>query len=94
LAAGDGEAACALLSPTTQDTLERDAQAPCAEALLDEDLPPVGDDAEPQVFGTAAQVRTGTDTIFLGLFDDGWRVTAAGCAVAGDKPYECAVEGG
>lgn len=91
--ARDGEAACALLAPATREALERDARAACGTALLDEDLP-VGGEPEPQVFGTAAQVRTAADTIFLGLFDDGWRVTAAGCAAAGDKPYECAVEGG
>lgn len=92
--AGNGEAACALLAPATRASLERDAQAPCGDALLDEELPPAGDDPEPQVFGTSAQVRSRTDTVFLGLFDDGWRVTAAGCAAAGDRPYECAVEGG
>ncbi len=72
----------------------RDAQAPCEDALLDEDLPPAGDHAEPAVFGTAAQVRSDTETLFLGLFDDGWRVTAAGCAAEGDRPYDCTVEGG
>lgn len=92
--AGDGDAACALLAPATREALERDAGASCAQALLDEDLPAAGSGPEPEVFGTAAQVRSGTDTIFLGLFGDGWRVTAAGCAAAGDKPYACAVEGG
>ena len=92
--AGDSEAACALLAPATREALVADAQAPCADALLDEDLPPAGDAPEPEVYGTAAQVRSATDTVFLGLFDGGWRVTAAGCAADGDRPYECAVEGG
>ncbi|WP_158296430.1 hypothetical protein [Nocardioides albidus] len=96
--AGDGDQACRLLAPATRDALERDAQEPCADALLEEDLPPAGDkaeaEAEAEVYGTAAQVRTGSDTLFLGRFDRGWRVTAAGCQAAGDAPYECAVEGG
>jgi hypothetical protein len=92
--AGDGAGACRLLAPATRDTLERDAQAPCADAVLDEDLPPAGDDVDTEVYGTAAQVRTGTDTVFLGRFDQGWRVTAAGCEASGDAPYQCAVEGG
>ncbi|WP_203045049.1 hypothetical protein [Pimelobacter simplex] len=54
----------------------------------------MGDEIETEVYATAAQVRTGTDTVFLGRFDDGWRVVAAGCAASGDAPYECAVEGG
>lgn len=94
LDAGDGSGACRLLAPATRETLERDAQAPCADAVLDQDLPAAGGDVETEVYGTAAQARTGTDTIFLGRFDDGWRVMAAGCAVAGDAPYRCAVEGG
>lgn len=67
---------------------------PCADALLEEDLPAAGNDPVPEVFGTAAQVRSDGETLFLGRFDDGWRVTAAGCAAAGDRPYECAVQGG
>lgn len=46
------------------------------------------------MYGTAAQARTAAGTVFLGEFDGEWRVTAAGCAAAGDQPYECAVEGG
>ena len=42
--------------------------------------------------------RSGTaqETVFLALFDDGWRVTAAGCTrLAGPaEPYDCDVEGG
>jgi len=67
---------------------------PCPAAIVDEDLPPVGDDPDTEVYGTAAQVRTSTDTVFLGRFDRGWRVTAAGCAANGDEPYQCSVEGG
>jgi len=95
LEAGDGPGACRLLAPAARDALERDAQAPCPEALLDEDLPPGSAARDTAVYGTAAQVRTATDTVFLGRFDGGWRVTAAGCTGAGDDaPYDCTVEGG
>ncbi|WP_408899370.1 hypothetical protein ACJ5H2_09780 [Nocardioides sp. R1-1] len=92
--AGDGEGACRLLAPSARETLTQEAQAPCADALLEEDLPPAGDEVEAEVYATAAQVDTGTDTVFLGRYDDGWRVVAAGCAASGDEPYRCAVEGG
>ena len=48
------------------------------------------------VAGHSAQVRYSGDTVFLARFDDGWRVTAAGCRrVSTDPavPYDCAVDG-
>ena len=49
---------------------------------------------EIDVYGRDAMVRWGGSTLFLARFDDGWRVTAAGCAPRGeDLPYDCAVEG-
>lgn len=46
------------------------------------------------VYGRDAMVRWGGATLFLARFDDGWRVTAAGCEPRGkDLPYDCTIEG-
>ena len=39
-------------------------------------------------------MRLDKDTLFLARFDQGWRVTAAGCTPHGDLPYDCTVKGG
>jgi hypothetical protein len=33
------------------------------------------------------------DTYFLSRFQQGWLVSAAGCEVRGELPYDCDVEG-
>ena len=48
------------------------------------------------VAGHSAQVRYAQETVFLSLFDDGWRVTAAGCSRTSTDPsvpYDCTVGG-
>jgi hypothetical protein len=92
----DPQAACALLAPRTKQSLEKDGE-PCARALTKEDLPTPGKRAGVNVAGHSAQVRYAEDTVFLSLFDDGWRVTAAGCArTSPDQavPYDCSVQAG
>ena len=94
-AASDPAAACALLAPRTRESVEQDG-APCAQALGDEDLPAPGRRTAVTVAGHSAQVRYAGETVFLSLFDDGWRVTAAGCSRTSPDPavpYDCAVEG-
>ena len=93
IAAGDGGAACALLAPDTADAVAEDQ--PCAEAILDEDLPDdPGEVTDTEVYGQRAQVKLTGDTVFLGVFPGGWRVVAAGCTPqTGGKPYECVVQG-
>jgi hypothetical protein len=88
--AGDGQAACDLLAPEAARTVESGGE-PCANALLALDLP-VGSVREVQVWGEAAQVRAGEDTLFLTNLAAGWRVTAAGCAPRTGRPYDCDVE--
>jgi hypothetical protein len=88
----DGETACAALAPDTAADVARDA--PCAEAVLQEDLPGPGAVVGSAVYGQWAQVRTTTDTLFLAVFGGGWRVVAAGCAPRGNRPYDCVVQGG
>jgi hypothetical protein len=87
----DGAAACALLAPETRDEVA--AEAPCATAILDEDLPTAGSVTELRQYGTQAQARMSGDTAFLAQFDDGWKIVAAGCTSKGELPYECKVKG-
>ncbi|BBH70148.1 hypothetical protein ACTI_68330 [Actinoplanes sp. OR16] len=93
-AARDGAQACAVLAPETVAELEDSAGRPCAEAVLDEDLPQPGPISGASVYGQWAQVHLPGDTVFLAVFDDGWRVVAAGCTPQGDaRPYDCALQG-
>ena len=95
-AASDPGAACGLLAPRTLETLEEDG-APCAQALAEAGLEPVGARGPVTVAGHSAQVRYADGTVFLARFDDGWRVTAAGCerSSADDAvPYDCSVDAG
>ncbi|WP_232807343.1 hypothetical protein, partial [Geodermatophilus chilensis] len=83
---------CALLAPATLQTLESDESAPCADVIGQLPLP--GGDVEAvEVWGGAAQVRLGGDTVFLTETPSGWRVTAAACEPRGELPYDCEVEG-
>jgi hypothetical protein len=89
---GDPQARCDLLAPVTLATFESDASAPCADAIADVPLPG-GDVRSVEIWGGDAQVRLGSDTLFLTQTDAGWRVTAAGCESRGGAPYDCQVEG-
>lgn len=91
---GDGAAACAVLAPDTRAALERSADRPCAEAVLDEDLPGPSEVLRTDVYGQWAQVRSRSDTVFLAMFPGGWRVVAAGCTPRGERPYACRLDGG
>ena len=93
-ATGDGTAACAALAPDTRDEVERAAGEPCADAVLAEDLPEPGPDADTAVYGQWAMVRLGGQAVFLAMFPGGWRVVAAGCHPRGERPYDCVVDGG
>lgn len=88
------EQGCGLLAPATLEEVEADGEQ-CADVLPDAtgSVPTSG---EPQVdvYGRDAMVRWGAQTLFLARFDEGWRVTAAGCEPTGeDLPYDCEVEG-
>ena len=48
---------------------------------------------EVKVYGKDAVAYLERDTVFLARFDDGWRVTAAGCTPNSGRPYDCDVEG-
>jgi hypothetical protein len=91
---GDGAAACAVLAPDTVAGLEQSAEASCADAILDEDLPKPGAVQHVDVYGQWAEVVLDDDTVFLAAFPGGWRVVAAGCTPRGERPYDCALQGG
>ncbi|MEH1058512.1 hypothetical protein V6U89_25295 [Micromonospora sp. CPCC 206171] len=92
--AKDGAAACALLAPDTAAELEQSAGRPCAEAILEADLPGPGSVSHSKVYGQWAQVRLNGDTVFLAVCPGGWRVVAAGCTARGEEPYDCVLQGG
>jgi hypothetical protein len=89
---GNPQARCDLLAPATLATFESGASARCADAIADVPLPG-GEVSAVQIWGGDAQVRLGSDTLFLTQTDAGWRVTAAGCESRGDAPYDCEVDG-
>jgi hypothetical protein len=94
VSAADGSLACRLLSPEVQSAVAESAGTPCPVALLQEDLPAPSPARRVERYGQQAFVTTGSDTMFLAAFPDGWKVIAAGCRPQGDKPYDCAVSGG
>jgi hypothetical protein len=90
----DPAEACSLLAPATREELES-SEGPCVTAIADAGLPGGHGPAESvDVYGKDALVKTGSDALFLALFDDGWRVTAAGCTPVADGPYDCTLEAG
>jgi hypothetical protein len=96
-AASDASAACALLAPDTRAEVEATSGTDCAKGLAGLHLPAGGAVTTTVVAGHSAQARLGHDTIFLALFDEGWRVTAAGCQrddADEVRPYQCLVKAG
>jgi ABC-type amino acid transport substrate-binding protein len=93
--ARDGAAACALLTSTTREELQRSAESPCDQAILGEDLPTVTEAERVKVYDTMAQVRYAEETVFLTRIADNWRVLAVSCTRRpGEQPYDCQVKGG
>ena len=95
LAADEPTAACSLLSSSTRTELESSAEAPCEQAVVEEDLPAPGGMRSASRFGAMAQVRFAHDVVFLSRYGDGWHVVAAGCGLATSPAgtYDCAVTG-
>ena len=92
IGAGDFDGACRLLTPATRDSLAQDGA--CAKALRDADVPSADVVGAVGVWGQAAQVAMGPDTVFLTVFDGTWLVRAAGCKPDRPGPYDCSVEAG
>lgn len=90
--AKDGATACTLLTKDAQSAAVGATNAKCETAVtnLDEKGTQV---RGIQLWGDAAQVRVGTDVIFLRQYDTGWKVRAAGCKKMPHQPYDCDVDG-
>jgi hypothetical protein len=84
--------ACRLLAPGTLAELDS-SFGPCDHSLAKQHLPEGGRVVGVDVYGKDAMVRLDNDVIFLARFDNGWRVTAAGCAPRSGRPYDCTVKG-
>ena len=93
VAAGDGKAACSLLTPSTADAVVADDGKPCAAAILSADVPSADAVRTVQVWGLAAQVTMAGDVVFLAVNDGRWTVRAAGCTPRGEQPYQCQIQG-
>jgi len=98
VASKDPNAACALLAPRTREKAAENGDGDCAKGLRSAEISssPSGSDVPPEVAGHTALVTTGGQTVFLTLFEDGWKVLAAGCTrVSEDEavPYDCALQG-
>jgi len=63
---GDAQARCDLLAPATLATFQSDSSAPCADVQL-----PGGEVSSVEIWGGDAQVRLGSDTLFLTRTDTG-----------------------
>jgi hypothetical protein len=90
----NGDQACALLSPEVSKAVADAEKVPCARAILQEHLPGPSPVRSTQVHGRSAFIVTGTDTLFLSEFKDGWKIIGAGCHDQGARPYDCVVSGG
>lgn len=95
LGAGNGQAACAELTPETASKLEDQEQKPCAQAILALALPKGGTVADTRVYETSAFAQlTEGGADFLDEGPKGWTVSAAGCdPTAPGQPYNCELEG-
>jgi hypothetical protein len=91
--AGNGAAACALLSPDARSELDQSQGKPCEKAIVEEDVK-AGSVERVSVFETAAQVKFSDEVVFLSRFDSGWLVTAAACTAVPGQPYDCDIQGG
>jgi hypothetical protein len=92
VAADDGAGACRLLAPPTLEELSSDG--PCADAVLQKDVPQARTVRSTARFGDQAQVVLDGDVVFVAHYPDGWRVRAAACTPRADLPYDCRVSGG
>lgn len=95
VAAGDGRAACALLTTATAQQIASDEQQPCREAVTSLGLRGGRIDAT-EVYSTNAKVDlTSGESAFLSRQHAGWRISALGCTPSvkpADRPFDCEVE--
>jgi hypothetical protein len=88
----NGQDACELLTSEAEESASGATDVSCATAVLNIDES--GSDVHHiQIWGDAAQVKLGSDTVFLQRLPAGWQVRAAGCQSRPDAAYNCDVEG-
>ncbi|MFE4257260.1 hypothetical protein [Streptomyces sp. NPDC056883] len=89
---GDGARGCEALAPGTRVELAQ--EEPCPTALQGLGLSGAREPAKSAVvYGSQARVVYPHDSVFLALFTDGWKVTAAGCTPRQGRPYRCELKG-
>jgi len=93
VADGDGGTACELLSVPAAEELERSTGQPCPVAVLDEQLPAASATRDVAAYVRTARVELDRDVVFVSMFGDEWRVTAAGCVRQSGDSYDCSVKG-
>jgi uncharacterized protein YceK len=95
LSSGDGEQACAQLSPDTRAEVESQEQKPCHEAITGLGLEG-SSVARVNVYIVSAMAELSNgDAAFLDHGQEGWRLSGVGCKDEGkpaDRPYDCDVE--
>lgn len=88
----DGQQACALLTSEAEKSVSGATDVPCETAVL-----AIEEDGSQlhgtQIWGDAAQVKLGTDTVFLRRLAAGWLVQAAGCRSRPGASYDCDIQG-
>lgn len=89
---GNGRDACALLTSEAEESVSGATEVPCATAVLN--LDEHGSNVRGvQIWGDSAQVKLGSDTMFLRRLPAGWQVRAAGCQSRPGAAYTCDVRG-
>jgi ketosteroid isomerase-like protein len=95
VASGDGDQACAQLSPDTRSELESQEKKPCREAITGLGLEGSAvQRVDVHLFNAMVALADG-DAVFLDQGEQGWRLSAVGCKDAGkpaDRPYDCELE--
>jgi hypothetical protein len=87
-----GQDACGLLTPDAKESVAGATDVSCASAVLN--VKESGSQVHHvQIWGDAAQVKVGSDTVFLRRLATGWQVRAAGCQSQPGAAYHCDVEG-
>jgi hypothetical protein len=88
----NGRDACAVLTSEAAESVSGATDVPCAVAVLK--VEEHGSRVRSvQIWGDAAQVKLGSDTVFLRRLPGGWQVRAAGCQSRPGAAYHCDVEG-
>jgi hypothetical protein len=84
--------ACQLLAPGTLSALQS-TFGRCGRSLPGQHLPVSSQVVGVDVYGKDAIVHLDRDVVFLARFDDGWKITAAGCTPQAGRPFQCILKG-